>query len=305
MDKPTETRVCREPGHDHNRLFCAVCLNAATGAHVCGKYPCAFVSPVSEPPKDEPREAHPEDRCKRCGGKNITWFAPNSLWNRAVRAHNEPEIVCPICFVELAEAAGIKPASWQVTPEDWSTADSRACKCHNGKPCDSSCAGKHHDGCGEISEPPKAKSPLGQVRLLHQAIEGEDFCAYCKLPSSQWQPRTSCPARGASVVDGEQKVNTAAEICAEMANNYRQNLINGYTQPERARAAEAALREAERRIRSAATPSAPADERHEVEWSQLLDCIEYIRNDDIHDAALRIITALRQPRSESLSETKG
>lgn len=52
---------------------------------------------------------HPEFYCHRCGGRNlINWCADNDIWNTVMRGHkNEYElfdgIVCPICFVELAE----------------------------------------------------------------------------------------------------------------------------------------------------------------------------------------------------------
>lgn len=58
-------------------------------------------------------QAHPEDTCHRCGGPNVTWFAPSPLWNEAMRggdisaADQFDGIVCPTCFAVLAEAAGI------------------------------------------------------------------------------------------------------------------------------------------------------------------------------------------------------
>ena len=58
--------------------------------------------------------AHPEHRCERCRGPNVRWFAPSPLWNAA---HGEWDILCPICFVQLAEAAGIDPTAWEVRPE--------------------------------------------------------------------------------------------------------------------------------------------------------------------------------------------
>lgn len=59
---------------------------------------------------------HPEDYCHKCGGPNVVWFAPNSLWNKSVREANQPEILCPVCFVRLAEAAGVQ-AVWEVAPQ--------------------------------------------------------------------------------------------------------------------------------------------------------------------------------------------
>lgn len=62
-------------------------------------------------------EDHPESHCQKCGGPNIVWFAANDLWNRVVGEEEECSIVCPICFVEMAEAKGIKPPAWQVVKE--------------------------------------------------------------------------------------------------------------------------------------------------------------------------------------------
>lgn len=61
--------------------------------------------------------AHPEDFCGKCGRPNVVWFAPSPLWNKAVRAKGECEILCPVCFVQLAEAAGIPATAWVVMPE--------------------------------------------------------------------------------------------------------------------------------------------------------------------------------------------
>lgn len=36
-------------------------------------------------------------------------------------------------------------------------------------------------------------------------------------------------------------------------------------------------------------------------WGQLRECVEYIRNDDVHDAALRIIAALSTARADDVS----
>jgi hypothetical protein len=49
---------------------------------------------------------HPETYCHRCGGPNISWHVASETWNRVMRPNGETgrwgEIVCPICFVELA-----------------------------------------------------------------------------------------------------------------------------------------------------------------------------------------------------------
>ena len=62
-------------------------------------------------------DEHPEDFCQRCGRSNIVWFAPNNLWNKVVRVNNHPGILCPVCFVELAEALGIREV-WKVAPNE-------------------------------------------------------------------------------------------------------------------------------------------------------------------------------------------
>jgi hypothetical protein len=60
------------------------------------------------------KQSHPEHVCERCHGANIVWFVDSALWNRV---HGIFDILCPTCFVCLAEAAGIRPTSWQLAPE--------------------------------------------------------------------------------------------------------------------------------------------------------------------------------------------
>lgn len=72
--------------------------------------PTPIPAPLSE-------EDHPESHCQKCGGPNIVWFAASDLWNRVVGEEEECSILCPICFVEMAEAKGIKPPAWQVVKE--------------------------------------------------------------------------------------------------------------------------------------------------------------------------------------------
>jgi hypothetical protein len=51
-------------------------------------------------------EFHPEEFCHRCGGPNISWHVDSQAWNRVMRPDGETgrwaEIICPLCFVELA-----------------------------------------------------------------------------------------------------------------------------------------------------------------------------------------------------------
>ena len=58
---------------------------------------------------------HPEHRCERCGGRNMhSWYADSDVWNRVA---GEYGVLCPICFSELAEAAGVSPTAWRVSIE--------------------------------------------------------------------------------------------------------------------------------------------------------------------------------------------
>lgn len=66
---------------------------------------------------------HPEDHCHRCGGPNVSWYAPSPLWNAVMRGGSIDgpwqwnEIICPLCFAELAEAAGAVGGSWRFSPD--------------------------------------------------------------------------------------------------------------------------------------------------------------------------------------------
>ncbi len=66
-------------------------------------------------PKPE-LNVHPESYCHKCGGKNITWHTDNDLWNRVVEEES-PQILCPICFTEMAKEKGV-PASWQLLVDE-------------------------------------------------------------------------------------------------------------------------------------------------------------------------------------------
>lgn len=56
-----------------------------------------------------------------CGGLNPVWFAPNRLWNLVIggpEAKDDPGgFYCPVCFILRAEAAGVVPAGWSLSPE--------------------------------------------------------------------------------------------------------------------------------------------------------------------------------------------
>lgn len=65
-------------------------------------------------------DVHPESHCHRCDGPNIAWTVSSPLWNAVMRggsingAEIHDGIVCPICFVELAEKAQIADL-WRLT----------------------------------------------------------------------------------------------------------------------------------------------------------------------------------------------
>lgn len=62
-----------------------------------------------------------QQRCTECGQPNPVWFAPNEVWNRVIggpEATDDPGgFLCPLCFIRRAEAAGIVPAAWVLSPE--------------------------------------------------------------------------------------------------------------------------------------------------------------------------------------------
>lgn len=62
---------------------------------------------------------HPENHCHICGGKNISWYVDNDLWNLVVPSDMKPKshIFCPLCFVQLAEKVGIHPTAWRLSRE--------------------------------------------------------------------------------------------------------------------------------------------------------------------------------------------
>lgn len=52
--------------------------------------------------------------CERCAGPNIVWFAPNEIWNACAGSY---DILCPTCFVTLAELRGYDKNAWLLAPE--------------------------------------------------------------------------------------------------------------------------------------------------------------------------------------------
>lgn len=68
-----------------------------------------------------PLAEHPELKCHRCGGPNVSWVAPSPLWNQVMRGGDisgteiHDGIVCPTCFAVLAEERGVAEL-WQLAP---------------------------------------------------------------------------------------------------------------------------------------------------------------------------------------------
>lgn len=68
--------------------------------------------------QNAPQE-HPELQCRRCGGPNRSWHAPSPLWNAVMRggsidgAWEFDELICPTCFMVLAEERGVAEA-WRL-----------------------------------------------------------------------------------------------------------------------------------------------------------------------------------------------
>ena len=61
-------------------------------------------------------DEHPENRCQRCGGRNLhNWYADSDEWNKVVG--DTFGVLCPFCFAELASEVGIAPAAWRLSRE--------------------------------------------------------------------------------------------------------------------------------------------------------------------------------------------
>lgn len=64
-------------------------------------------------------DAGPHERCRRCGGANVVWFAPSPLWNLVMRENdiNGPiqfgDLVCIPCFIGLAAEKGVQGV-WRI-----------------------------------------------------------------------------------------------------------------------------------------------------------------------------------------------
>lgn len=68
-------------------------------------------------------DLHPENRCGKCGGRNICWFVESSVWNSIAERH---EILCPICFVRRVEADGKPHGAWELIEQTENRLDLQA-----------------------------------------------------------------------------------------------------------------------------------------------------------------------------------
>jgi len=82
-------------------------------------------------PKKTVDNAHPEDRCECCGGRNMAWHAPSPIWNQVMRDASGKEkwggIVCPACFADIAQREGIDVPSWCLTIHEEDRKQLKAC----------------------------------------------------------------------------------------------------------------------------------------------------------------------------------
>lgn len=65
-------------------------------------------------------DMHPEDYCHRCGGRNVTWYAPQDIWQEAVKYQLQrgiSGICCPSCLVQMHEAATGERLIWKFQPD--------------------------------------------------------------------------------------------------------------------------------------------------------------------------------------------
>jgi hypothetical protein len=83
--------------------------------------------PVPSIPQESPdyglgpdaTDAHPEDRCHRCGGQNVpSWSVDSDRWNMGTADTELREaILCPGCFVVLHEEMTGMRTSWKLVPD--------------------------------------------------------------------------------------------------------------------------------------------------------------------------------------------
>lgn len=98
-----EVNLAEVSAHTMDRIFATITALQAQLAEATGWRPV------------ETDDAHPERTCQKCHGPNVVWFVPNELWNRVVGSPDG--ILCPVCFVKLAEEKGHRPTAWCLLEE--------------------------------------------------------------------------------------------------------------------------------------------------------------------------------------------
>jgi len=77
------------------------------------KHSCSGAAQLASVLRPGSSLVHPESVCSACGGPNITWTTESELWNKCNGSPNG--ILCPICFVRLAEKQGFDKC-WRLIP---------------------------------------------------------------------------------------------------------------------------------------------------------------------------------------------
>lgn len=111
-----EAAAVRAWQHD-DKAMAAYHRNFRSGVIMALHIVQAAAVPAAQP-EPEPREL----LCQRCDREYVTWFAPNPLWNAAIRAYGgdsagHDHFLCLSCFAALAEMRGVKTGVWVLTDE--------------------------------------------------------------------------------------------------------------------------------------------------------------------------------------------
>lgn len=96
------------------------------------------------------KETDPESTCEMCNGPNPAWMTRTDLWRQACGKY---DILCPTCFIELAERANAARSPWTVEPADTSATalimmGPRSQGCHSSIGHDYHWTGVCLHGCG-------------------------------------------------------------------------------------------------------------------------------------------------------------
>lgn len=102
--------------YDGNGFFCTV-THQEDGCTCGGVAACQQCQDrdAADPVAAERRGTSGDnERCNRCDGENVIWFAPSPLWNLVMRGNDingdalYGDLVCMPCFVVLAAEAGVE-----------------------------------------------------------------------------------------------------------------------------------------------------------------------------------------------------